>query len=337
MIIYVTKPWTQLNKKWGKLVIWDPEERQERLVPWALIDGIVIFSRIQLTTDVITTCLREKIPVFFITGNWKYLGKLESLDYKNVEVLYRQIGCALDKDCSLKYARTFVYSKIYNSKVMLQRWQRLSAKNIDVQDIIDTLNNHLKQVKDPSDISFLRGVEGSASRIYYKWFGRFLKSPFLRNGRTKRPPLDPVNALLSLGYTLLAQTIYMYLQILSLEPQIGFFHQPKDLRSLLVLDVMEMFRAWMVDDLVLKVIDRWDITFDDFIIDRHSQTPVLLTEDWLRKFIQSYYQFVFKKSTYDNVFDGSKWIKLKYVEKTLEEFKKSLIDKSFVYKGFLLK
>lgn len=71
----------------------------------------------------------------------------------------------------------------------------------------------------------------------------------------------------------------MYLQILSLDPQIGFFHQPKDLRSLLVLDVMEMFRSWIVDDLVLKILDEEEVVMEDFIIDRHSQTPVLLTEE----------------------------------------------------------
>ena len=104
-----------------------------------------------------------------------------------------------------------------------------------------------------------------------------------------------------------------------------------------MLDMMEMFRAWIVDDLVLKVLRNNLIGKDDFIIDRHSQTPVLLTEDGLRKFISKYYQEVFKKSVEDNVLDGTKWVKLQYVEKTLEEFKKSLIDECFEYKGFRLK
>ncbi len=337
MIVYLTKPWSQLNKKGGKLVIWDPEKKQERLVPWALIDWIVIFSRIQLTTDVITTCLREKIPVFFITWNWKYLWKLESLELKNVEVLYKQIWCALNEGCCLKYSKIFIKSKIHNSKVMLQRWKRLSDKVVKIEDIVETLNYYLKKIEEVGSLDELRGLEWSAARIYYEWFWRFLRSPFTRIGRSKRPPLDPVNALLSLGYTLLAQTIYMYLQILWLEPQIWFFHKPKDLRSLLVLDIMEMFRAWIVDDLVLKVIWNSDIVWEDFIIERHSQTPVLLTDDWLRKFINSYYKFVFKKSTDDNVLSGEDWVKLKYIEKTLEEFKKSLIDKDFEYKWFLLK
>jgi CRISPR/Cas system-associated endonuclease Cas1 len=109
-------------------------------------------------------------------------------------------------------------------------------------------------------------------------------------------------------------------------------HQPKDLRTLLVLDMMEMFRAWVVDDLVLKVLRKNIIEKDDFIIDKHSQTPVLLTDDGLKKFIDAYYKEVFKKSEYDNVLDGTKWVKLKYLEKTLEEFKKSLVDGEFEYK-----
>ena len=168
MILYLTKPGTQLNKKGGKLVIRDSEQQQEMLVPWALIDGIVIFSRIQLTTDVITTCLREKIPVFFITGHGKYLDKLDSLEYKNVEVLYRQIGCALDGGCSLKYAKVFVGAKIHNSKVMLQRWKRLWKKDISVEDVVDKLTYYLTQLDDATDIAFVRGIEGNASRIYYQ-------------------------------------------------------------------------------------------------------------------------------------------------------------------------
>ncbi len=337
MILYLTKPWIQLNKKGWKLVIWDSEEKQERLVPWALIDWIVIFSRIQLTTDVITTCLREKIPVFFITWNWKYLWKLESLDFKNVEVLYKQIWCAMNEECCLKYAKIFIKSKIYNSKVMLQRWKRLADRKVDINDIVETLNYYLKEIEKVDNLDSLRWLEWSAAKIYYEGFWRFLRPPFMRTWRSKRPPLDPINALLSLWYTLLAQTIYMYLQILWLEPQVWFFHKPKNLRSLLILDVMEMFRSWIVDDLVLKVIWNGDIVWEDFIIERHSQTPVLLTEDGLRKFIDKYYKFVFKKSTGDYVLTGEEWAKLKFVEKTLEKFKKSLVDENFEYKWFLLK
>ena len=124
MILFFTKHWLQVNKKWGRFIVYDFEKKQEQSVPIASVDAIVIFARVQLTTDVLTTCLREEIPVFFIIWNWKYLWKLDSLNVKNVELLYKHIWCALNKDCALKYAKTFIKSKIYNSKIMLKRWQR---------------------------------------------------------------------------------------------------------------------------------------------------------------------------------------------------------------------
>jgi len=337
MLLYLTKPWLQVNKSWWKLVVFDNEEKQEKIIPIAVIDAIVVFSRIQLTTDVLTTCLREKIPVFFIVWNGKYLWKLDSLEPRNVELLYKQIGCALDESCCLKYSKIFIKSKIHNSKVMLKRWQKWSWKVVDVEETIKSLDYYLKQIDKVDNLESLRGYEGSASRIYFMKWAEFAPAGYVWAGRNKRPPRDPLNALLSLGYTLLAQLIHMYLEILSIEPQIGFMHQPKDLRSLLVLDMMEMFRAWIVDDLVLKVLRNNDITKDDFIIDRHSQTPVLLTEEGLRKFIWKFYKEVFKKEEQEDVMFGENWIKLKHIEKTLEDFKKSLVDSEFNYTWFKLK
>ena len=337
MILYLIKHGIQINKKWGKLIIYDNEEKYERLIPIWLLDAIVLFARVQLTTDVITTCLREKIPVFFIMWNWKYLWKLDTLEVKNVDLLYKHISCALNENCCLKYSKIFIKSKIYNSKVMLKRWAKLSTNEVKVDDIVEKLNFYLNSVENTESIEWLRWIEWNASKIYYQWFARFLPAWYVRTWRNKRPPRDKVNALLSLWYTLLWQIVHMYIEILWLDPQIWFMHKPRALRNLLVLDVMEMFRAWIVDDIVLKVLKKWVITDDDFIIDKHSITPVLLTEDWLKKFIDLFYKTVFKQSEYDNVLDGSKWVKLKYLEKTLEEFKKSLVDDTYTYSWFLLK
>lgn len=104
------------------------------------------------------------------------------------------------------------------------------------------------------NLEMLRGVEGSAARLYFEALRLIIPDPFSFEGRNRRPPRDPVNSLLSLGYTLLAQTVEMILHIQGLSTQIGFLHQPKDLKSLLVLDVMEMFRARIVDDMVVRLL-----------------------------------------------------------------------------------
>jgi len=337
MILYITKAGIQLNKRWWKFILYDNQEQAEKIIPIWLVDSIVLFSRVQLTTDVITVCLREQIPVFFINGNGKYLWKLDSLQIKNVELLYKHIWCALDEKCCLKYSKIFIKSKIYNSKVMLRRWLRYNWTAINIDGIISKLDNFLLEIDRTDNIDSLRAYEWWAAKVYYQWFAKFLPKDFVWTWRNRRPPKDPVNALLSLWYTLLAQTIQMYLEILGIDSQIWFMHKPKDLRSLLVLDMMEMFRSWVVDDLVLSILKYNKITKDDFIINRHSQTPVLLTEDGLRTFIWKYYKEVFKKSVDDNIMDGSNWVKLKYIEKIMEEFKKSFVDNECKYKWFNLK
>ena len=337
MLLYLVKNWTQVNKSWWKLIIYDNTEKQEKIVPIWLVDAIVVFARVQLTTDVLTACLREKIPVFFVVWNGKYLGKLDSLEVKNVELLYKHIWCALNENCSLKYSKIFIKSKIHNSKIMLKRWQKWSWKVVSVDETIKSLDYYIMEIDRVDNLDSLRWYEWSASKIYFMKWAEFLPANYIWAGRNKRPPRDPLNALLSLGYTLLAQLVHMYIEILGLDPQIGFMHQPKDLRSLLVLDMMEMYRSWMVDDLVLKVLRNNDITKDDFIIDRHSQTPVLLTEDGLRRFVWKFYKEVFKKSDDDIIAEWDDWIKLKHMEKTLEEFKKSLVNDEFKYTWFKLK
>jgi len=337
MLLYLVKNWTQVNKSWWKLIIYDNTEKQEKIVPIWLVDAIVVFARVQLTTDVLTACLREKIPVFFVVWNGKYLGKLDSLEVKNVELLYKHIWCALNENCSLKYSKIFIKSKIHNSKIMLKRWQKWSWKVVSVDETIKSLDYYIMEIDRVDNLDSLRWYEWSASKIYFMKWAEFLPANYIWAGRNKRPPRDPLNALLSLGYTLLAQLVHMYIEILGLDPQIGFMHQPKDLRSLLVLDMMEMYRSWMVDDLVLKVLRNNDITKDDFMIDRHSQTPVLLTEDGLRRFVWKFYKEVFKKSDDDIIAEWDDWIKLKHMEKTLEEFKKSLVNDEFKYTWFKLK
>jgi CRISPR-associated protein Cas1 len=115
-----------------------------------------VFSKVQLTSDVINTCLREKIPVFFVTGNGRYLGKLDSLEYRNVEVLYKQISCAMSEECSLKYAKIFIKSKIHNSKVMLQRRRKKSDRVVEIDDVLESLNYYLKQIEEVDNLDSLR-------------------------------------------------------------------------------------------------------------------------------------------------------------------------------------
>lgn len=126
MFLYLTTNGLCLYKDGGRFIIKNPtsNEESESQVPISLIEGIVIFGRIQLSTDVIKACLKGKIPVFFLSKTGSFFGKLDSLEVKNVDLLYKHIKASMDPEISLAYAKIFIQSKIHNSRVMLQRWRR---------------------------------------------------------------------------------------------------------------------------------------------------------------------------------------------------------------------
>ncbi len=340
MFLYLTSDGLTINKNGWKFIIYDPHQDATRETPISLIEWIVLIWNIQLTTQVMKSCLQAKIPVFFLSKKWTYFWKLDSLEVKNIELMYKHIQASLDKQISLQYAKTIVKSKIENSKVMLQRRRRFFTwiENIqDLDEIINILKESIKDVEKADNIDSLRWIEWYGAKIYYKWFWLFINNWFEFNSRNKRPPRDEVNSMLSLWYTLLAQTIQMILEIQWINTQIWFYHQPKDLRTLLVLDIMEMFRAWVVDDLVVKLIRREKIDKKQFIIDEDEEKrPVYFKDEWLKLFLWEYYKAIFKKWNYEFEIEN-KFLKLKIIETNIEKFKQSLSTWNFEYEGFKIK
>lgn len=334
MFLYLTIDGLTINKSGGRFVIYNPHQDSRRETPISLIEWIVLIGNIQLTTQVIKACLKGKIPVFFLSKKWNYFGKLDSIEVKNVELLYKQIQASMDEKVSLSYAKSIVYRKIENSRIMLMRWSR--TYNVDTAHISKKLYEYSEKVKDVINVAILRWIEWIAAKTYYSAYSKFIQKPFQFNGRNRRPPRDEVNSMLSLGYTLLAQTIQMMLDIYNINTQIWFYHKPKDLRTLLVLDMMEMFRARVVDDMVIRVINKEAIIPEHFILlEDEEARPVYFTDEWLPKFLNEYYKTVFKKKDDFNI--RNKFLRLKTIEKEIEIFKQSLSSGEFQYEGFKIK
>ena len=340
MFLYLTKNTLQINKEGWTIVITDNETKVTRKIPFNNIEWVVVFGRIQLTTDVITSFLKAKTPVFFLSKNGNYFGKLDSLEIKNVELLYKHIEASTNEEISFSYAKKLIKSKVSNSIVMLQRWARFDfSMRTELREfwkIIDELKLYLQKIEKAESKEELRWYEWNASKIYFKWFSMFLKEPFIFTVRTRRPPLDPTNALMSLWYTLLAQTIQMILNVQGIEAQLWFFHKPKDLRTLLVLDMMEMYRAWIVDDLVIRITQKGAMNESHFFINTKDESrPVLITDEWLQIFLSEYYKTVFSKADEEDFWN---YKKLSLIEKDLEIFKQSLVKSNVeLYEGFKIK
>lgn len=337
MFIYITSDRTNIFKSGWKIVIQTIDNKIKEVPLW-IIEWIVIFWKANLTVDVIRSCLKNKIPVFFLSKKWYYFWKLDSLEEYNTEFLYKQIKAFLDEEISLKYSKEIIYWKIHNCRVMLQRrWRFYENYNIEKhQKIVSKLKVYLNNIYNVKTKEELLWIEWIATKTYYEWFSLFIKYPFKFEWRVRRPPSDPVNSMLSLWYTLLAQIIQTILEIHKINPYIWFLHKPNSIRSLLVLDIMELFRSWIIDDLVIRLIHTEKIKEDMFmILEEWNVKNCIINDEWLEIFIKNYYTTVFKEKW--DEFLKNNFLKIRYIEKTIEDLKKSLSEETYNYESFKIR
>ena len=170
---------------------------------------------------------------------------------------------------------------------MLQRQIRNYGENAAIQSAVDALNISLRQLKGAAELDVVRGIEGDAAARYFGVFGQLLseKSGFTFDGRNRRPPRDGVNALLSFVYSMLGKDISGALQGVGLDPQVGFLHADRPGRDSLAQDILEEFRAWWIDRLVLSLVNRKQIQISDFVIE--ASGAVQLKDDSRKHLFQA--------------------------------------------------
>lgn len=226
---------------------------------------VAIFGNAQLTTQALRALLERNIPVSFFTfGGW-FLGRAVSHDTKNVELRIAQHRAAADAGFSLRLARRLVASKILNCRTMLRR-NHSTPDPVGLREL-RTLAAKALRVEEQAS---LLGVEGAAARLYFQAFAGMLKVggrpvAFDFESRNRRPPKDPINAMLSFVYALLAKDLSLALVAVGLDPLLGFYHRPRYGRPGLALDMMEEFRPLIADSVVLTAINTGVIQDADFI------------------------------------------------------------------------
>ncbi len=224
-----------------------------------------LMGNIQVSTQVLQELCGRGIPVcYFSAGGWFY-GMTSSLMHKNVELRLHQFRAATDEQRSLALARRFVGTKIKNCRTMLRR----NASEAD-GEVLRRLKDLVATSAEAESLASLLGIEGTAARLYFESFPRLLKRTdavpaFSFEGRNRRPPKDPVNAMLSLGYAMLTKDLTITSNAVGLDPFLGFYHQPRYGRPSLALDLVEEFRPLIVDSTVIGVINNGIIGVDDFV------------------------------------------------------------------------
>ncbi|MGC1309856.1 MAG: type I-D CRISPR-associated endonuclease Cas1d [Phormidesmis sp.] len=257
-------------------------------VPMIKVDGVVVLGRATVSPAAMIELLSRKIPLSFMTSTGRFLGRLEPELNKNIFVRAAQWQAAGETSQAIHAVRGFIRGKLKSYRNLLLRAQR--EGNTEVGDGITRLEQALAAIEKTMTIDSLRGLEGAGSAAYFTHFNCLIRNNgFSFTTRCRRPPTDPVNALLSFGYSLLTHDIQGAINIVGFDPYLGYLHVQRYGRPSLALDLMEEFRPLVVDAMVLSTINRQALSPEDFLAEPLSGA-VSLTDEGRRKFLRLYEQ-----------------------------------------------
>lgn len=279
--LYVTTPETYLALDGENVVVLLNDEEKLRL-PLHTLESIAYFGYKGTSPALMGACAERGIRLSYFTPNGRFLASAAANENGNVLLRKTQYRLSDDPAASAAIARSFILAKIYNSRWILERATRDHPQRVDVCAIKQTcavLAQQAQAVAECTDLETLRGLEGSASERYFSHLDDLIltnKDEFRYSERNRRPPLDPVNALLSFLYALLSNLCAGALQQAGLDPYVGFLHRDRPGRISLALDLMEEFRGLFCDRLALTLINTRVLTAKDF--DRKENGAVFLSD-----------------------------------------------------------
>lgn len=284
-ILVVHTPGAKVGIRADQLIV-SLNEQIVRKLPSRQVRGIYLYGAIQLSAQAAQLCLEQTIDVSYFSPAGRFLGLLRGLPASGVAARLAQYRLFQEPTQRLRLAQEIIRGKIHNQRVLLMR--NGAAPDHILRDLA-----HLRDTALPAtqNLTALLGVEGAAAALYFQHFPTMLKAGetwrFDFTGRNRRPPRDPVNALLSLGYSMLAKELAGVCHTVGLDPFMGFLHQPRYGRPALALDLMEEFRPLIPDSVALTMLNRGEVSHADFI---HSANGTFLNEHGRRAFWEAWFR-----------------------------------------------
>ena len=261
--LVVQSPGARVRLEGDRLAIDVPGETRsfQRL---AETSHVVLAGGASITSPALRNCCQRGLPIVHVSGTGWLYGITQGMIHKNVELRARQYAAAADGDFALPVARSLVATKIRNARVLLRRNGKPSKRDLAL------LAEYARKAEKAGDSEALLGIEGSASRVYFSRFTSMLKgsaasAEFDFKGRNKRPPRDPVNAMLSYTYGLLTKDWTVALLTIGLDPLMGMYHRPRYGKPALALDMMEPFRPLVSESVVMGVINNGEVDEGGFV------------------------------------------------------------------------
>jgi CRISPR-associated protein Cas1 len=291
-VLYVTTPEAYLSLDGENVVIKKDEHTSTRL-PLHNLENIVCFNYLGASPALMGACAERNVGLCFLTPNGRFQARITGKVKGNVLLRKKQYEISEKNDASVPLAASFLLGKIANSRKVIERALRDHAMLVNSQTlgaISAALKEALVAVQTCKSIGDLMGIEGSAAKLYFGVFDQLIlqqREHFTFNERSRRPPLDNMNSLLSFLYTLLTNDVASALEAVGLDPYVGFLHQDRPGRPSLALDLMEELRPIFADRLALSLVNRKQITGKGFT---QKESGGILMDDDTRKTVLNAWQ-----------------------------------------------
>ena len=299
--LYVTEPGSRIEKEYGRVIVTKDDEVR-LAVPASQVSEVVLMSGVGVTTPAMLALLDQGAGLTIITSGGRLRGRLIAAEARNLPLRHKQYARSGDEKFCLEISRAIVLGKLRNSRTLARRMMRQMADNAvaaadsgsgggdepsqnedsklvvseaepsqiqnfkpkNLNDEIERITQCMKRAGEAKDLAELRGVEGFGSKAYFAILKKSLRKEFAFEKRTRRPPKDEANALLSLAYSLLTNALFTACEVAGLDAYDGFFHADKYGRPALALDLVEEFRSIVADSVVLTVVNNRMIKTDEF-------------------------------------------------------------------------
>ena len=318
--LYITSENSYLALDGENVVVFEDKTEIGRL-PLHNLEGIVSFGYRGTSPALMGACADRNISLCYLTPQGKFLARISGKIRGNVVLRQQQYDSSRDEKISLEIARNCILGKVYNARWVLERAIRDHSMQLDAEQVkaaSDFLKNALVLIQNSQSKEQLRGYEGEAASIYFGVFDQLIlqqKKDFAFRGRNKRPPTDPVNALLSFVYTFLTNSITSALETVGLDPCVGYLHTDRPGRASLSLDLIEELRAVLVDRFVLSLINRKMISGKNF--SKKENGAVLMDDELRRKVLAEWQNKKKEVITHPYLKEKVEWGMVPYVQAML--------------------
>lgn len=305
----------------GENVVLLENDKEMGRIPLHNLEEIVSFGYRGTSPALMGACAERNVSLCYLTPQGKFLARVTGKIKGNVVLRRQQYDSCMDKEKAMDISRNCILAKVYNSRWILERACRDHSLQIDLEKVKEAsqkLKNALDDIKVCETAEQLRGFEGEAASVYYGVFDELIlqqKKEFQFQGRNRRPPQDPINALLSFAYTLLANSAGTALETVGLDPYVGYLHTERPGRMSLALDLMEELRAPLADRFVLSLVNKKIVNGKDF--QKKENGAVLMKEETRRSILTEWQKKKKEIITHPYLNEKVEWGMVPYVQSML--------------------